>query len=472
MNKQFITVNNQLIHYRISGKGAVILLLHPSPNSSKMMIPLMNQLSQHYTVIAMDIPGCGLSRPLAIDFKSIIDYADFIKLFVDALSIKKLSIYGTATGAQIAIRFGLSYPTYLDHLYLDNTAHFTDKLRSKILKSYFPDLSPQYDASHLTKIWTFVHDLFVFFPWSWSKPAYRLNVPHPPKEVLNIIATDFLQAGKNYDRAYRAAFYHEKAEHIQKLKVPTIIFNWKGSILGAYIDALLKHKMPDNVSTIETPADRLQRGATMIQAIQQSYQNGIATSIQISNQLNNPQGYVSTNDGDLHYYYHKNKRKKTVLILHDWRSSAAVVIKEMSGQIQDKNLLAISLPNHGDSDRFDCSQDVEKYTRIIDEAMHNIAISTYEVIGIGWSKGIAQSLSNKHKDVELLDINYSEKSPLPKMQITADGTYLIKAWFHLKDRILFQNPYQKTADEIRTDISRLDHNLLQLELLEWLKCSV
>ena len=225
IGSHFCTIKNRKLFFLKTGKGAPIVLLHPSPSSSKSMIPFIKELATHFTVIAIDTPGYGASDLMPQKPKSIKAYCKYLQPFFKKMGLKKFAIYGSATGAQIAIRYGLEFPKQVSHLYLDNAAHFSDKTRDEILKSYFPDISPKYDGSHLMTIWTMVHDLFVFFPWCFSDEKYRVKKSFPPNFVLHQIALEYMLAGKNYDLAYRAAFEHEKAVCVQRLKSPTTLFH-------------------------------------------------------------------------------------------------------------------------------------------------------------------------------------------------------------------------------------------------------
>ncbi len=269
MDMFFAKFGSHRICFRVVGQGPAIVLLHASPSSSRMMIPLANVLKEHYTVIAPDTPGYGASSDLDVPPKDISTYTTILHDFVEHLGLQSFALYGTATGAQLAIRYALDHPENVSHLFLDNAAHFSDELRQEILKSYFPDLTPQYDGSHLPKLWTMVRDLFVFFPWCFRKPNYRLASPVPPPTILHAVATDFMVAGPNYHWAYRAAFNHERAEYVQQVTVPCTIFHWQGSIIEPHIRALLRHPMPANVATLAIPAPASERMLMMGSHIKQ-----------------------------------------------------------------------------------------------------------------------------------------------------------------------------------------------------------
>src|SRR5690606_14891693 len=58
------TQDGRRIHYRRAGSGPPLVLLHASPSSSRVQIPLLRAWADDFTVIALDTPGFGLSDPL------------------------------------------------------------------------------------------------------------------------------------------------------------------------------------------------------------------------------------------------------------------------------------------------------------------------------------------------------------------------------------------------------------------------
>jgi len=250
-----LDVNERRVHALVGGKGPAIMLFHASPMNSSSLMPLVSLLSDRYTVIAVDTPGYGKSEKPVQKPSNLSHYALVVEKLRQSLSIEKMSIYGTATGAQIGVRYALDFPTRVSHLFLDNVAHFSPELANEVMDLYFPDLTPREDGSHLPILWDNVVNLFQYFPWCWKESAYKLPSPLPPVEVLHKVAVLYLQAGASYDWAYRAAFEHERREYIAKLTVPTTIFRWDLSIVKAYTDQIFEIELPSNVEEFRIGAD-------------------------------------------------------------------------------------------------------------------------------------------------------------------------------------------------------------------------
>jgi pimeloyl-ACP methyl ester carboxylesterase len=196
-----------------------------------------------------------------------------LKDFFEALNLIKISIYGTATGAQLAIAYALTYPTDVKGLFLDNPAHFSEEECDKISENYFIDLSPKADGSHLKDLWNHVRESMMYFPWYDHSAENQFSTSEPSLFIISDTVNEYLVAGIRYDELYRAAFLHERVEKIQQLSVPTVIFKWKASILLKYIDRLLAFQLPENVSVVETERDILERYKKMVLVIVEQVSN-------------------------------------------------------------------------------------------------------------------------------------------------------------------------------------------------------
>jgi len=265
-----LDVNGKRLHFLSSGEGPVILLCHASPMNAVSLMPLMSELSDNYTVIALDTPGYGKSERPDHQPRNLSTYdVQIVDALRTGLNISTLGLYGTATGAQIAVRYGIEYPENVDYIFLDNVAHFAPEMADQVMDDYFPDLTPQKDGSHLPILWDNVVNLFKYFPWCWKEAEYQLTSPMPPLAILHHVALLYLKAGKEYDWAYRAAFEHERREYIAELKVPTTIIRWDLSIVKAYTDKIFEIELPSNVADYKITAeqDRYKMIATHIQEV-------------------------------------------------------------------------------------------------------------------------------------------------------------------------------------------------------------
>lgn len=223
----------------------------------------MQLLGKHFHVIAPDTPGYGQSASLNPAPETIEGYLPFLEALVSHVKADQIFLYGTATGAQLAIAYALLHPKKVYHLFLDNVAHFEADFRNQLLQQYFISLEPESDGSHLSRLEQMVEKSCLFFPWFSNNECDRIATSLPPAAVIQQLVEEHLQAGTDYARAYRAAFLHERAEKVQQLKVPTLIFRWEGSPILRYMDHLLAFSLPDLVRVVPTPASIIERRSIM-----------------------------------------------------------------------------------------------------------------------------------------------------------------------------------------------------------------
>lgn len=107
-----IKANGLNLFYRESGPAdaPVILLLHGYPTSSFMFRNLIPILSEHYHVIAPDLPGFGYSdAPASDQFEYTFDnLAKTMQSFIDELGLKRFAVYVFDYGAPVGYRLALA----------------------------------------------------------------------------------------------------------------------------------------------------------------------------------------------------------------------------------------------------------------------------------------------------------------------------------------------------------------------------
>ncbi len=255
MYKNYVTLTGQKewqIHFRCSAKHldsdqSQVVLLHPSPLCSGFMVPIMELLADEHQVVAWDTPGYGQSDSLPEQGDGLEKYVEALHLFLTELGIRKPVLYGSATGAQIAIEYAKAYPENLNGMVLENAAWFTEQERESILTEYFPDISAKDDGSHLIDVWKMVSQLYQFFPWFDTSESSRVSNIEPPTNLKHQTLMSYFTAGPEYYLAYKAAFMNERPEQLRGVTVPTHLLRWQSSILKKYVDRLDDAGLPANI---------------------------------------------------------------------------------------------------------------------------------------------------------------------------------------------------------------------------------
>lgn len=115
----FLEIDGLPIHYRTVGTGTPLLLLHDLDTTSLDWEAWEAHLSAHHRLIAVDLPGFGLSTAQPSD-KSLRtdDYIYFIKKLVAALKLQDFNIGGVGWGADLAWHYALLHPYLVQRLVL------------------------------------------------------------------------------------------------------------------------------------------------------------------------------------------------------------------------------------------------------------------------------------------------------------------------------------------------------------------
>ena len=120
------------IFYREAGNKnkPSILLLHGFPSSSHMFRDLINDLSADYHLVAPDYPGFGQSsKPSVSEYEYSFDnLALTISRFIDALGLKKLSLYLHDYGGPIGFRIAAQRPELIEALIVQNANAYNEGL--------------------------------------------------------------------------------------------------------------------------------------------------------------------------------------------------------------------------------------------------------------------------------------------------------------------------------------------------------
>lgn len=169
-----------------------LVLLHGACASSFSWHHQLKGLASKLNVVALDLPGHGLSQPMA--HPSVKRYAEIIKGAMDQLKLGRVFLAGHSLGGGVAQAFAL---------------HDPKRLKGLILISTTAKLNPSLDAASLTRL--LLGSLQSLFPMAYPKdqdPAITEIRCCPPSAFINDVAV-----GTRFD--FR--------KEIEGLSLPTLI---------------------------------------------------------------------------------------------------------------------------------------------------------------------------------------------------------------------------------------------------------
>jgi pimeloyl-ACP methyl ester carboxylesterase len=114
---QYLTVHGHRRAFVKLGSGPALLLLHGLGCDHTTWEPVLDALAEHYTVIAPDLLGHGLSDKPRADY-SVGGYANGMRDLLTLLGIDKVTVLGHSFGGGVAMQFAYQFPERTERLVL------------------------------------------------------------------------------------------------------------------------------------------------------------------------------------------------------------------------------------------------------------------------------------------------------------------------------------------------------------------
>jgi pimeloyl-ACP methyl ester carboxylesterase len=129
--KTMVTKNGTSLSYVDKGEGKPVVLVHGFVGDHHYWDYVIEPLAQNYRVIAIDLPGHGLSS-LSSEISTTEDYADEIASLVQNLQLTKISLIGHSLGGYITMAFAKKYVTLLESFALIHSTALPDTEEAKV----------------------------------------------------------------------------------------------------------------------------------------------------------------------------------------------------------------------------------------------------------------------------------------------------------------------------------------------------
>lgn len=143
----YVTVKGVNIYFESTiGNSMPIVFVHGAGGSSQSWSEQLSIFDTRYNSLAMDLPGHGKSEGSLLS--NILDMAQFIYDFIEALSLEEFVLVGHSMGGAIAQEFVLQYPEKLRGLILIATGARL-KVSQEVLGTLAAGRMPFKDVNHL-----------------------------------------------------------------------------------------------------------------------------------------------------------------------------------------------------------------------------------------------------------------------------------------------------------------------------------
>lgn len=117
-HSQFMSLQGMDVHYRVEGAGPALVLIHGTASSLHTWDGWVNELSNDFTIIRLDLPAFGLTGPIEGNVYNMDVYTGFLHEFLKKLDVDSFFLAGNSLGGNIAWNYTLRYPEEVQKLIL------------------------------------------------------------------------------------------------------------------------------------------------------------------------------------------------------------------------------------------------------------------------------------------------------------------------------------------------------------------
>lgn len=253
LRNDYLQTSSGRVHLRRVGNGPkTLLFFHSAPGSAEPLEFLMQQLAKDRTVIACDYLGNGDSDKAfgEVDIHSMAQNAIQV---ADALELEQVDLFGTHTGALVALEFALLQPHRVSRVILEAPPLLDQSFNNEILEKYFPPLQPDRWGTHLLRAWNMRRDMFLFWPWYRQSRDAARSLGLPDLKTLHAWTVGLLKSGHTYHLTYGAAFKYDTRVRLPLLSRPALICAGPADMLVEGL-AIARQLAPAGTQVQATPA--------------------------------------------------------------------------------------------------------------------------------------------------------------------------------------------------------------------------
>lgn len=115
---RYVEVDGTRVHYRVEGEGPPLLLLHGVLAQLQTWDGWVERLRKHYRIVRIDVPGFGLTGPMASGNYTPEYAVEFFEKTRIALGEERFHLAGNSLGGFLGWYYATKYPERIDKLVL------------------------------------------------------------------------------------------------------------------------------------------------------------------------------------------------------------------------------------------------------------------------------------------------------------------------------------------------------------------
>jgi pimeloyl-ACP methyl ester carboxylesterase len=134
-SKGYAKVNGVELYYEVHGSGPPLVMLHGGVTPSEMFGAPLTEMARTHKVFALHTRGHGFSKDGSQPWSFEV-FADDVAALMGHLGIKKASVMGYSSGADIALQTAIRHPELVDKLIVVSTAFRSDGYYPEVLEAF------------------------------------------------------------------------------------------------------------------------------------------------------------------------------------------------------------------------------------------------------------------------------------------------------------------------------------------------
>ena len=445
ITRRFVNVAGRRVHCRIVGSGPPALFVHSSPANSAFVVNDMLAIADDYTCYAFDTPGFGFSDALPGDRLTASALADALADTLAAIAMPPCPVFGTHTGATIALELAARHPARVTGVVLDGLACFSQPEIDALLLNYFQKIPIDALGGQYSATWTRIRDQSTWFPWFARAPA-ALN----ESDLTSPAATDrwvtmYFDAADSYIPAYLAAItYTAGPERVNQLTMPAVFTAVASDMLYPHL-ARLNLTRPDH--RIEPIGNSLPARYDVMRAAFGRFGSAGPAPIldpALTSSDTVCRQFVAAGGQQLMLRWAGERANPPLVILHDVPGAGGATEARMLALADRFFTVSIDLPGCGESDAL-AGAAIADIAALVWQACASAGITETALLGIGFGSAVAAEMAALDpgrvtrlalEGVLLADA--AERADLrasyaPPVTIAPDGSHWFRTWQMIRD---------------------------------------
>jgi len=462
IERRFLDVCGRRVHYRRTGQGPPVVMLHGAPASSLTLTPLMQAAAEHFTCFAPDMPGFGESDALPQENFTLTDFATATEAAMQALALPPCPVFGIEAGAAGALALAAHAPNSVTGLVLEAVPLFTAFEMETLFNDAFEPVMPDPLGAHFTRIWIRARDQFTWSPWQSRHPGNLTPTDRPPTETIQqwtMMVHGSLRSCMPASRAILASG-PQILSAIEALKMPA-------TFLAGPLDVpyARPHRLPPlkpQQQIIPAPHETQARYRSIVQALLAMPPSPPAL-MPVPNRLAGHEPalqFLDSEDGQLLIRCYGNSEHPAIILLHD-APGTGVALHAMARALADCAYVILpDLPGNGASDAPDETRDIlEAAADALGAIADTLALDSFALAGIGCGAVVAARFALREdprltcilvQDMPAPD-KASAQAIAPDIPLSPEGAHWLQLWLMLRDGQIYRPWFDGSVAAQRPD---------------------